>query len=144
MTPDVNILVAASRADHPNHAAAQRWLTGVLADCLDGQTLEILPIVATGFLRLVTHPKVFVQPTPISEATSFLRALLKMPGVEMAALGAEWPELLRLCESMQAKGNDIPDAWIAAAVQRGDSHLVTFDKGFHRLLTKDRLTVLVA
>lgn len=142
MTPDVNVLVAASRADHPHHVVARRWLSGVLADCQDGQTLEILPMVATGFLRLVTHPKVFVQPTPVSEATGFLRALLKMPGVEIAALGAEWPELLRLCESLQAKGNDIPDAWIAAAVQRGHSHLVTFDKGFLRLLSKEQLTVL--
>ena len=71
MTPDVNVLVAASRADHPHHVVARRWLSGVLADCQDGQTLEILPMVATGFLRLVTHPKVFVQPTPVSEATGF-------------------------------------------------------------------------
>ena len=26
MTPDVNVLVAASRADHPHHAMARTWL----------------------------------------------------------------------------------------------------------------------
>lgn len=38
--------------------------------------------------------------------------------------------------------NDLMDAWIAAAVRVLGSHLVTFDRGFRRLLSRNELTVL--
>lgn len=33
-------------------------------------------MVASGFLRLVTHPPVFIAPTPLPDAQSFLDAVL--------------------------------------------------------------------
>ena len=30
------------------------------------------PMVGAGFLRLVTHPRVFVEPTPLAGAQAFL------------------------------------------------------------------------
>ncbi len=38
--------------------------------------------------------------------------------------------------------NSITDAWIAAAVRTIGGHLVTFDRGFTRLLGRTELTVL--
>ena len=62
MTPDVNVLVAAFRADHPHHADARKWLGLARAACAAGQdSLAVLPMVLAGFLHLVTNPKVFVQ-----------------------------------------------------------------------------------
>lgn len=143
MTPDVNILVAASRQDHPHHAPALAWLQEALVNSTDGRrSLAILPMVASGFLRLVTHPKVFVEPTPIEAALQFLRTLLDSQGVILLSLGAEWPELERLCAQLSLTGNAIPDAWIAAAAQNHHLHLVTFDKGFRKLLKSSTVTVL--
>lgn len=142
MTPDVNVLVAASRSDHPNHAPALGWLDGALDEAGRGETLCLLPMVGASFLRLVTNPRVFVQPTPIDAAQAFLRAVLDSPGVEMPALGPEWSLLERLCREHGPTGNDIPDAWIAAAVQANHDHLVTFDKGFRRWLSAAELTLL--
>ena len=39
-------------------------------------------------------------------------------------------------------GNDIPDAWIAAAVLAHHDHLVSFDKGFRRFLKTNEFTLL--
>lgn len=142
MTPDVNVLVAASRSDHPHHAPAIAWVEASLTACAGGRMFAILPMVAAGFLRVVTHPKVFVQPTPMAAARAFLRAILNSPGVEMTRLGAEWPLLERLCEQRDLAGNEIPDAWIAAAVQKNDDQLVSFDKGFRRLLKASQFTLL--
>jgi toxin-antitoxin system PIN domain toxin len=142
MTPDVNVLVAASRSDHLHHRPALAWLEEALDGSQRGRTLTLLPMVAAGFLRLVTHPKVFVQPTPVEAALAFLRAMLDTPGVEMAALGTEWPLFDRLCEQYQLTGNDIPDAWIVAAVQANHFHLVSFDKGFQRFLKNGEFTLL--
>ena len=142
MTPDVNVLVAASRSDHPHHGPALTWLDAALDDCEKGRALAIFPMVAAGFLRLVTHHKVFVQPTPADAALAFLRAVLNSPGVEMPRLGGEWPLLERLCEHHRLTANDIPDAWIAAAVMSHHDHLVSFDKGFRRFLKANEFTLL--
>jgi toxin-antitoxin system PIN domain toxin len=142
MTPDVNILVAASRQDHPHHAPALVWLQGALANSAEGRSLVILPMVASGFLHLVTHPKVFVEPTPVDAALLFLRTLLDSQGVILLSIGNEWPEFVRLCAQLSLTGNAIPDAWIAAAAQNHHLHLVTFDKGFRKLLKSSKLTIL--
>ena len=77
MTPDVNVLVAAFRADHTHHASARSWLDQARRTCLAGRTsLTLLPVVVTGFLRLVTNPRVFVQPDAIEDAVAFVDALL--------------------------------------------------------------------
>ncbi|WP_029461465.1 TA system VapC family ribonuclease toxin [Serpentinimonas barnesii] len=144
MTPDVNVLVAASRIDHPHHEAARIWLEAALTASAAQQPLAILPMVAAGFVRLVTHPKVFREPTPIAAALEFMHALLDAPGVYQPALGQEWSEVERLCAQLGLTGNAIPDAWIAAAAQQHHLHLVTFDKGFRRLLKPSRVTVLKA
>ena len=89
MTPDVNILVAASRQDHPHHTSALAWLEQAIANSESGPALALLPMVATGFLRLVTHPRVFVTPTPLEDAQAFLDAVLLAPGVSMLSLGDE-------------------------------------------------------
>lgn len=143
MAPDVNVLVAASRSDHPHHRQALAWIRQAISAGDAGDSVEILPMVAAGFLRLVTHPKVFVKPTPIREAIAFVDALLAAPGVEMPELGREWTAFRQLCRDGKLIGNDIPDAWIAAAVKANGSHLVTFDRGFARLLSKNQLTILV-
>jgi toxin-antitoxin system PIN domain toxin len=144
VTPDVNVLLAASRQDHPHHEKARVWLEEALARSADGRSLVILPMAAAGFLRLVTHPKVFVEPTPIDAALAFLRAVLDSPGVILSTLGNELPGLELLCAQHRLTGNAIPDTWIAAAVQSHHLHLVTFDKGFRKLLKPSRVTVLKA
>ena len=142
MTPDVNVLVAASRSDHPHHRTAIAFLDDALAACTHGASLKLMPMVVASFLRLVTHPKIFVQPTPVDEALGFVDALLAVPGVEMPALGAEWPILRQLCGERKLSANDIPDAWLAAAVIRCGEHLVTFDAGLAKLLRRTQVTVL--
>ena len=51
---------------------AIRWLEDSLDACALGQELALLPMVAAGFLRLVTQPRVFVEPTPLEAAQEFL------------------------------------------------------------------------
>ena len=141
MTPDVNVLVAASRTDHPHHGRAHSWLTEALAAPAPGAPLVLLPMVTSGFMRVVTNRKVFPDPTPPARAVAFVRALLDY-GAVMGSLGTEWPILARLCEDAGIVGGDVTDAWIAAAVQANAEHLVSFDRGFRRFLKNRELTVL--
>ena len=142
MTPDVNILVACARSDHVHHMVARAWLDGARSCCARGGTVKLMPMVVASFLRLVTNPRIFETPMPVESAVAFADALLAVPGVDMVSLGAEWPVLRQLCLGLQLTGNALPDAWLAAAVQYGGGHLVTFDKDFKKLLGRAQLTVL--
>jgi toxin-antitoxin system PIN domain toxin len=143
MTPDVNVLIAASRSDHPHHKSAFPCLNEAIAACADGASVKLMPMVVASYLRLVTNPKIFVLPTPVEDAVEFLDTLLAMPGIEMPSLGVEWPMLRQICIDKNLAANDIPDAWLAAAVIQLGEHLVTFDAGFRKLLRRTQVTVLV-
>jgi toxin-antitoxin system PIN domain toxin len=142
MTPDVNVLVAASRADHPHHGVARAWLEAAVGSSETGAVLTLMPMVLASFLRLVTSPKIFQQATPIEDAVAFVDALLASPGVQLAALGPEWTRLRQLCLDKQLSGNDVPDAWVAAAVVQLGEHLVSFDRDFRKLLSRSQFTLL--
>jgi toxin-antitoxin system PIN domain toxin len=142
MTPDVNVLIAASRTDHPHHKTAYACLDEAIAACADGASIKLMPMVVASFLRLVTNSKVFVHPTPVEDAMGFVDALLTAPGVEMPFLGAEWPMFRELCIEKRLTANDIPDAWLAAAVIQLGEHLVTFDADFKKLLRRTQVTLL--
>lgn len=144
MTPDVNVLLAASRSDHPHHEVARSWLEQALVDAAQGRALRLQPMVIASFLRLVTHPRIFVQPTPMREALRFVEALLGARGVELAQLGAEWPRLHKLCAEKALSANDVPDAWLAAAAMQQAEHVVSFDADFRRLLPRAQFTLLRA
>lgn len=142
MTPDVNVLLAAFRSDHPHHRVALNWLRTAVAATASGRSLVLLPMVVSGFIRLATHAKVFRNPAPPEAAVAFIDSLLAAPGVQIAELGREWPAFRRLLQAHEAAGNDVPDAWIAAAVQTLGENLATFDRGFERLLGRGERTVL--
>ena len=144
MTPDVNVLVAASRSDHPHHKIAHAQINDAIAALADGESIKLMPMVVASFLRLVTNPKIFTQPTPVEKAMAYLDALLEVPGVEMAALGSEWPIFREVCIEKKLSANDIPDAWLAAAVIQYGEHLITFDADFKKLLRRSQVTVLRA
>jgi len=99
-------------------------------------------MVIASLLRLVTSPKIFVQPTPIADAVAFIDAILAMPGVELRGLGSEWPMFRQLCLDMQLAGNDLLDTWLAAAVDQHAEHLVSFDRDVKKLLPRTRYTLL--
>jgi predicted nucleic acid-binding protein len=103
---------------------------------------DVNVLVTAGFLRLVTHPRVFVEPTPLAAAQDVLAALLSAEGVELLPLGPEWPLLESLCREHHLVGNAISDGWIAAAVLARRECLASFDRDFRRLLPPRQLRLL--
>lgn len=142
MTPDVNVLVAASRSDHPHHAVARPWLNAAVVAAAGGASFTLMPMVLASFLRLVTSPRIFREPTPIEDAVALIDALIASPGVHLVPLGPEWPNLRQLCLDKRLGGNDVPDAWLAAAVAQTGEQLVSFDRDFRKLLPRGQFTLL--
>ena len=127
---DVNVLVCAFRADSPGHAAHRAWVEDLLNS---DEAYAVSDHVLAGFLRVVTHPKVFHPPTPLGPALAFARAFRERPNAIPVAPGARhWEIFTRLCREAEARGNLIPDAWLAALAIESGCEFVTSDRDYAR------------
>lgn len=148
MTPDVNVLIAAARTEHVHHTAARAWLDEALEAATPRTPFTLLPTVAVGFVRVVTDRRFYAPPTATRDAVANVAALLAQPHVRWGEhggeRGGEWARVAALCEQHGLAGPGLSDVWIAATVLHLGEHLVTFDRGFRRLLPPRHLTVLAA
>lgn len=127
---DVNVVLAAHRADHPDHALARGWFD----DMLEGEERFTVPMtVWASFLRLATNRRIFEVPTPLAEAFAFLDSTRAQPQHLSVAPGPRHLELLRgLCEEADAVGDLVVDAVIAAIAAEHSCEVVTLDRDFAR------------
>ena len=127
---DVNILVYAHREDAVDHARYYRWLL----DALEGhERLAVSELVLSGFLRIVTHPKIFRPPSELAKAFAFSREVKEHPNVTILNPGGKhWEIFQRLCREGDATGNRIPDAYHAALAVETGCEWISADRGFSR------------
>jgi uncharacterized protein len=127
---DVNVLVYAHREDAPNHSAYRVWLETWLSS---SEPCGISDLVLSGCLRIVTHPKVFNPPTPLTDAFLFIDQLRNHPSVRIVNPGsAHWRIFTQLCQKVQVKGNSVSDAYHAALAIESGCEWITTDRGFAR------------
>lgn len=129
--PDVNVLVYAHREDAVNHVRYREWLEEVIRS---GQPYGMSDHVLSGFLRIVTNPRVFVSPSPISLALDFVHEVRQQPGCRTVAPGSRhWQIFTDLCRSLPAAGNLIPDVWFAALAIEIDCEWITTDRDYQKI-----------
>jgi len=115
---DVNVAIYAHRPDSDEHEAYSRWLRArVEADEPFGVFEEVLG----GFVRVVTNPRIWRRPSPLSVALEFCGELLARPNcVRLRPGPRHWELFERLCRAADARGKLVPDAWLAAqAIEHG-------------------------
>jgi toxin-antitoxin system PIN domain toxin len=127
---DVNILVTAFRDDAPGHKVCR----DLVVEMLDGPLpYGVSDIVLSGFLRVATHPRVFYPPAPLEEALAFADVYRFSPGAVPIAPGPRhWSIFSRLCSAARAKGNLVPDAYLAALAIESSCEWITADRDFGR------------
>lgn len=127
---DVNVLVYAHREDAPDHRAYLEWLTGAV----DSEApYAVSELVLSGFVRVVTHPRVFSTPTPMKDALAFAETLRGQPNCVRIAPGPRhWEIFARLCRTAGVRGNLIPDAYYAALAIESGSEWITTDRDYAR------------
>lgn len=128
--PDVNVLVYAHREDAPNHAAFRGWLEAIISR---DQPYGMSDIVLSGFLRVVTHPRVFNPPSGIERALMFAGDVRNQPNCVPIRPGPRhWAIFRNLCRSANARGNLVPDSYLAALAIESGSEWITTDRDFSR------------
>jgi toxin-antitoxin system PIN domain toxin len=127
---DVNVLVYAHRADAPRHAAYLQWLEALING---DRAYGFSDLVLSGFLRVVTHPRVFSPPSDLVSALAFAHAIRNRPNAVPLTPGPRhWDIFKGLCESAGARGNLIPDAYLAALAIESGSEWITTDRDYSR------------
>jgi len=128
--PDVNVLVYAHRADTPRHREYRSWLLELTNG---NEAFGLSDQVLSGFLRVVTHPRVFADPSPLEYAVRFAEQLRGAANRVEIAPGARHREIfLSLCRDAGARGNLVPDAWLAALAIESGSEWITTDRDYAR------------
>ena len=128
--PDVNVLVYAHREDSLDHARYRQWLEKTIQS---EQPYGISDHVLSGFLRIVTHPRIFTTPSPIASALDFTRQIREQPNCRVITPGPRhWQIFVNLCQKLPATGNLIPDVWFAALAIESDCEWITTDRDYEK------------
>ena len=128
---DTNLLVYAHREDLPWHAVAAERLSTLA----ESQARWAIPWPCVHeFFAKVTHPRIFVKPTPTSDALAFIAELARAPGVSFLAEAEGYAGILeRLVQAGRVVGPMVHDARIAAlCLLHGVAELWTADRDFGR------------
>ena len=110
---DINVLLAAIWANHPQYHEAEAWL--------NGKSVVVCPISELGFLRISTHKKTIAA--PMKDARKALGKFLSE--TKATRIGDDLPAL----ESHPANSNQVTDLYLAALADRHGYKLATFDGG---------------
>lgn len=127
---DVNVVLAAHRADHPHHGVVRPWFD----DLLDSEEQFAVPdVVWASFIRIATNRRIFEVPTPMEDAFEFLRALRSHPNHVSIVPGEQHLSHFEdLCRDFDAAGDLAADAYVAAiAIEQGCS-VGSLDRDFAR------------
>jgi uncharacterized protein len=128
---DTNILVYAHREDSPWHIQAEARVR----ELAEGRALWAIPWpCAHEFLAIVTHPRIYAPPTPLTLALDQVDAWLESPTlVVLAESERYWPELRQALTAGQVAGPQVHDARVAALCRlHGVRELWTADRDFSR------------
>jgi uncharacterized protein len=113
---DVNVLVQAHRADLPRHERIAGFVSRVLSD---GETVLIPDLTLTGFVRIVTNPRIFRPPTSLDVAFLACETLLSR-ATRVSGLSLEgWAKFVQLSKGTSAEGDLIPDAYLGIGHRTG-------------------------
>ncbi|MQA86520.1 MAG: PIN domain-containing protein [Streptosporangiales bacterium] len=129
---DVNVFIHAHKEGTERHAEFLRWLT----DALEGdEAFGVSDQVLSSVVRVVTNRRAFDPPSSLDEALEFVESVRTHPNAVGVAPGQRhWEIFARLCRQSGAKGNLMPDAYLAALAIESGCEWITTDRDYARFL----------
>ncbi|MCC5807323.1 MAG: type II toxin-antitoxin system VapC family toxin [Opitutales bacterium] len=130
IVPDLNLLIYAYNTAAPLHPAAAQWWESRL----NGKEPVAVPwIVGTGFIRLMTHPRVLENPMTAGQAIARVREWRARPVVLTIEPGRKFADIFfGYLEKLGSAGNLTTDAFLAALAVEHQAELHSNDADFHR------------
>jgi toxin-antitoxin system PIN domain toxin len=127
--PDVNVLVASMRPDHPDHATARAFL---VRSRLAGHAFVTPVEVLAAALRVLTLD-VWVESETSASARELIHDWVAAASAETVSHPpGSWRVLGEFARTLSLGTREIPDALLAASAIVSRTTIVTFDRGFAR------------
>ncbi len=121
---DVNVFVNAFREDAPDHELFFEAVNG-------SAPFALSPLALSGFVRIVTNPRIFKLPSSVDEALEFCDDLLSRPQCRPVTPGSRhWAIFRSLCLSLRAEGNLVPGLWFSALAMESGCTWVSGDRDY--------------
>jgi toxin-antitoxin system PIN domain toxin len=130
IVPDVNILVYAHNESSRFHTSAFAWWEEALND----DTTILLPnICINGFVRIMTHPKILIEPLDVSEAFEQVESWLESESLSLLAPGPRHLDIYKEVLLEAGVGGKLTtDAYIAAMAIENQATVYSNDSDFGR------------
>lgn len=130
IVPDLNLLLYAYNDGAPFHDAARRWWE---ASVNGAERVGVPWAVSTGFVRLMTHPRVLADPATPTTAAGYVDEWFRVPNVIPLNPGRDHLALFRRCLHAAGVGaNLVTDAQLAALAMEYQAELHSTDTDFSR------------
>jgi uncharacterized protein len=130
LLPDLNILIYAHRAESPEHERYAEWLRALVEG---DEPYALSELGCSGFIRIVTNPKIWEEPTSLDDALRFVDELRGRQNARSLTHGpGSWDTFARLCVAARARGKLVADAYHAALALEHGCEFVTADADFSR------------
>jgi toxin-antitoxin system PIN domain toxin len=127
---DVNVLVNAHRRDAERHREYRAWLENALAS---DSPFGYCEFILSGFIRIVTHSRIYVKPTSGKDAFAFADFIRAQPNaIRLSPQAGHWKIFHQLCMAAEVKANLVPDAYLAALAIESGSEWISADRDFAR------------
>jgi uncharacterized protein len=131
IVPDANLLLYAYDQESPFHDSARVWWEA----CMSGsEPIGLVHPTLFAFIRLATHPRVYVQPMTLHEAAGHVRSWLDRRVTQLLQPTPDHVEqvITLLAEAQSSGGNLVTDAQIAAMALSHRAVVHTADRDFLR------------
>jgi uncharacterized protein len=127
---DVNVLVYATNTQAADHRRYRTWFEQLLeGDAAFG----VADLVLSAYLRIITHRKIFSKPAKLSDAIAVTERIRTRPNSVLIQPGPRhWSIFVDLCQRANARGNLIPNAYLAALAIESGSEWYTTDHDYAR------------
>ena len=126
---DANLLVYATVEQMPQHGKAKEWLSLSLS----GKARVGLPWASLlAYVRIVSNPRVFSKPVPISEAWKQVKTWIAQPPVWIPNPTDRHADILNEMMRAISSSNHIPDAQLASLAIEHGLEMTSADRGFAR------------
>jgi len=130
MLMDTNVLINAHRPEADRHEDYRDWMAELINS---PEPYAVADFALLGMVRIVTNPRVYPDPTPPQIALEFATLVRSQPHAMIVAPGPRfWPIFTDLCGTVGARGNLIPDTYLAALAIEHGCELITADRDFRK------------
>lgn len=127
---DVNICLYGFRPLSEKTEAVADWLDNALTG---PRTVAVSEQVLSSVIRIATSHRFFDDASDPDSALAFTEALLNAPSARVVRPGpSHWRIFTDLVREHRLRGNDVPDAYLAALALEHRATFVTRDRGFAR------------